>query len=150
MAFTLRSQAFQHKGIIPVRYTCKGENISPQLEWTDPPDGTESYTLIMDDPDAPAGTWVHWVLYRISGTIMSIPEGINPAIAAHGVFGQNSWGKMDYGGPCPQSGTHRYFFKLYALNTMIQLEPGKEKPEVLRAMQGHILEMAEIMGTFSR
>ncbi|MBA4421272.1 MAG: YbhB/YbcL family Raf kinase inhibitor-like protein [Anaerolinea sp.] len=151
MVFQLISPAFSHKGIIPARYTCKGENLSPQLQWADPPDGTASFGLIMDDPDALIGTWVHWVFYNIPGNLKGLPEGV-PSVQAknqYGVNGRNSWGKPGYGGPCPPAGTHRYFFKLYALDTLLDLPSGASKPDLIRSMQKHILAETELMGTFS-
>jgi hypothetical protein len=122
------------------------------LAWNDPPAGAASLALIVDDPDAPGGVWVHWVLYNIPAEARGLPEGVPaqdelPDGSRHGV---NSWGRRDYGGPCPPSGTHRYFFKLYALDTMLDLPAGATKEELLAAMQGHILGEAELMGTYTR
>lgn len=150
--FELTSSAFAHEAPIPVKYSCDGENISPPLAWTDPPGGTQSFALINDDPDAPVGIWIHWVLYNIPGD----SRGLNEAIPAHeelgdgSQHGENSWGRRDYGGPCPPSGTHRYFFKLYALDTMLELGAVADKETLLEAMEGHILAEAELMGTYAR
>ncbi len=151
MVYQLSSPVFSHKSAIPVKYSCKGENISPELTWTDPPEGTMSFGLIMDDPDAPAGTWVHWVMYNIDGKLRGLPESVpvKKEIANLGVSGTNSWSKYGYGGPCPPVGTHRYFFRLYALDTILDLKPGATKPDLIKAMQGHILEVAELMGTYT-
>jgi Raf kinase inhibitor-like YbhB/YbcL family protein len=152
MDFDLTSSAFEHEGTIPTKYSCDGQDISPPLSWSDPPEGTESFVLIADDPDAPAGTWVHWVLYNIPTDARELPEALpaQDTLADGSLHGRNSWGRNDYGGPCPPSGTHRYLFKLYALDTTLELEPGAKKTKVLNAMEGHILAQTELMGTFSR
>jgi Raf kinase inhibitor-like YbhB/YbcL family protein len=154
MPFELTSTAFGQREPIPEKYSCKGEDISPPLAWGDPPAGTQSLALIMDDPDAPGGTWDHWILFNISPEMRELQE--NQPITGKNVdpeaifVGNNSWGRADYGGPCPPSGTHRYFFKLYALDTIIDLLPGATKGELLKAIDGHILAQTELMGTFSR
>lgn len=152
VSFQLFSPAFEHKTKIPIRYTCSGDNISPELEWRDVPDGVVSFALIMDDPDAPIGTWVHWVIYNIPADSTGLPEafGKDRELADGILQGKNSAGKAYYNGPCPPSGTHRYFFKLYALDTMLDLKAGATKPEVLKAIQGHMVGMAELMGTYSK
>lgn len=150
--FELTSSAFAHEVPIPVKYSCDGENVSPPLVWTDPPGGTQSFALINDDPDAPVGIWVHWVLYNIPGDSLGLSEAI-PAqeeLEDGSRHGENSWARRDYGGPCPPSGIHRYFFKLYALDTMLELGVGADKEALLEAMQGHILAEAELMGTYER
>ncbi len=143
-AFQLTSPAFKHNQMIPVKYTCKGEDISPPLHIQNIPAGTEALVLIVDDPDAPMGTWVHWVVYDI------LPSEY---IAENSVPGRqvvNSFGKIEYGGPCPPSGTHRYFFKLYALDTrLMSLEEGTLK-DVVKAMEGHVLGKAELIGLFKK
>ena len=152
MLFELTSTAFVHEEPIPVKYTCDGEDISPSLAWTDPPEGTQSFALIMDDPDAPMGTWVHWVLYNLPAETRALSEAI-PADAElpdGSRHGKNSWPRLDYGGPCPPGGTHRYFFKLYALDTVLDLDAGATKEEVLQAMEEHILAQVELMGTYAR
>ena len=154
-SFTFTSDAFAHGQSIPAKYTCIGRNISPALAWGEPPAGTQSFALIMDDPDAPGGTWVHWVLYNIPATVRNLTEdlpvtGKNGPSAGESYTGKNSWGDIGYGGPCPPSGTHRYFFKLYALDEMTGLLPGAGRGELLKAMEGHILAQAELMGTFSK
>ena len=149
--FGITSPAFAHEAAIPARYSCDGDNISPELVWTEPPAGTQSLALICDDPDAPGGTWVHWVAYNISADARGLPEAVaDDAALSGGTHGENSWGRADYGGPCPPSGTHRYFFKLYALDTVLGLEPGVNKAQLLDAMEGHILEEVELMGTYAR
>jgi hypothetical protein len=150
--FELSSSAFTHEAPIPVKYSCDGENISPPLAWNDHPEGTMSFALINDDPDAPVGIWIHWVLYNIPGDSSGLDEAI-PAqteLADGSQHGENSWGRFDYGGPCPPSGTHRYFFKLYALDTLLDLGAGADKGTLLDAMEGHILAEAELMGTYER
>lgn len=151
MAITFSSSAFGYGQPIPAVYTCKGRDISPPLQWSDLPAGTKSLALIMDDPDAPMGTWVHWVIYNIPPTRNGLEEAI-PAqerLADGSLQGKNSWRRIGYGGPCPPSGTHRYYFRLYALDSTLSLAPGASKEQVLAAMQGHILAQAEWMGTFA-
>ena len=152
MPLELRSSAFAHSEVIPEQFTCDGADISPALQWSNVPDNTQSLALIMDDPDAPVGTWVHWVLYNLPASTRSLPEAIaaEPELADGSRHGQNSWGRLDYGGPCPPSGTHRYFFKLYALDTSLDLPAGADKDGLLQAMEGHILSQAELMGTYAR
>jgi Raf kinase inhibitor-like YbhB/YbcL family protein len=152
MTFEMTSAAFAHEESIPVKYSCDGEDISPPLGWGDPPEGTRSLALICDDPDAPVGTWVHWVLYNLPVENRSLPEAVPPdaELADGSRHGQNSWRQLGYGGPCPPSGTHRYFFKLYALDTNLDLAAGANKAQLLEAMEGHILGQAELMGTYSR
>ena len=148
----ITSSAFSQGDSVPLLYTCKGKDVSPPLQWTEVPEGTESFVLISDDPDAPMGTWVHWVYYNIPGSIRELPVGVdkkaNPA--SGGVQGMTSFGRPGYGGPCPPSGTHRYFFKLYALDTAISPGNNAGKGEVLRAMKGHVLAEAELMGIFKK
>jgi hypothetical protein len=143
------STAFIHEGMIPVRYTCDGEDSAPELLWKNLPDSTESLALICDDPDAPGGTWVHWVVYNISPADTSLSM-IEADSSSEFVRGENSWGKLGYGGPCPPSGTHRYFFQLYALDCELELEEGATREEVLKAMKGHVLGYGEIMGKYHR
>lgn len=155
MALELKSNAFVSGQSIPAKYSCIGRNISPGLTWSDPPAGTQSFALIVDDPDAPMGIWVHWVLYNIPAERRSLEEeipvtGKNVANTNHIFVGTNSSGNIRYDGPCPPGGTHRYYFKLYALDTTIGLLPGATKEDVLREMDGHILAQAELMGTFSK
>jgi hypothetical protein len=149
----LRSSAFENTDRIPARFTCKGEDISPDLKWTGVPDDTQSLALIFDDPDAPMGTWVHWVLYNLRSERDGLPEDVDPEginLSDGGVQGTNSWGRTGYGGPCPPSGTHRYYFRLYALDTILDLGPGATRNQLTRAMEGHVLAEAELMGRFSK
>jgi len=152
MPFELTSTAFASGEPIPLKYTCDGQDISPPLQWGDPPQNTQSFALIADDPDAPVGTWVHWVLYNLPAETRALPEAVPPdaELPDGSRHGQNSWQRLDYGGPCPPSGTHRYFFKLYALDTVLDLDAGAGKKQVLRAMEGHILAQAEVMGVYTR
>ncbi len=150
MTFEMTSPAFPHEGSIPVDYSCDGRNISPALAWTLPPAGTESFALIMDDPDAP-NTWVHWVIFNIPASARGLDEGspTDTQLTNGSSQGRTSAGTNGYHGPCPPSGTHHYFFKLYALDAMLELTTGANKQDVLTAMEGHILSSAELMGTFS-
>lgn len=143
----LSSLAFQNNGYIPLKYTCDGENVNPPLEISGVPAGTQSLVLIMDDPDAPLGTWIHWTLWNINPETKEIKENSVPPGA---VEGMTSFGKPGYGGPCPPSGTHRYFFKLYALDTTINLNQQADKKLLEKAMAGHILDKAEIIGLYKR
>lgn len=153
MAFTLTSSAFSHQAKIPRRYTCEGEDVSPALAWTEPPPGTKSMALINDDPDAPVGTWVHWVIYNIPPTSRGLEEHI-PKIATlpdGAVQGLNDFRRIGYGGPCPPPGpAHRYVFKLSALDTTLPLPPKATKAQVERAMEGHVLTHAELIGLYQR
>jgi Raf kinase inhibitor-like YbhB/YbcL family protein len=152
VSYLLSSNDFEHKGAIPEKFTCKGEGISPQLQWKGAPEGSKSFALIMDDPDAPSGTWIHWVYYDIPANVNQLPQGIkgDNLLSDGSRNGTNSAGKIGYIGPCPPSGQHRYFFKLYALDSILDLKPGATKPDLLKAMQGHILGLAELMGTFNK
>ena len=151
----LKSGAFQAKQLIPVRHTCHGENLSPPLAWSQPPDGTKSTVLIMDDPDAVnvAGfVWDHWLLFNLPPDILSTQEGVlpDPELPDGSRHGQNSFKRLGYGGPCPPSGqTHRYVFKLYALDTILTLEAGASKDEILETVSGHVLAEAELVGLYS-
>jgi Raf kinase inhibitor-like YbhB/YbcL family protein len=148
----ITSSAFTEGTMIPPKYTCDGQDISPPLEWKEVPAGTKSFALITDDPDAPMGTWVHWVAYNIPSNITKFDENVKPEKEFKNGMrqGNNSWPKIGYGGPCPPSGTHRYYFKLYALDTMLDLKPGSTKAQVLQAMKGHILAEAQVMGKYKR
>jgi Raf kinase inhibitor-like YbhB/YbcL family protein len=152
MSFTLMSTAFGNGQPIPTTYSCKGRDVSPPLTWNEPPAGTQSLALILDDPDAPAGTWVHWVIFNLPATARGLAEATpkDAPLTAGGINGVNSWGRSGYGGPCPPSGTHRYFFKLYALDTLLALTASADKSQVLTAMEGHILAQSELMGTYSK
>lgn len=152
MSLELTSSVFRSGGTIPPKYTCDGDDVSPPLQWSDPPEGTRSFALLVDDPDAPMGTWVHWVLLNLPSESRTLPQAVEPdAVLPDGSHhGQNSWGRIGYGGPCPPSGTHRYFFKLYALDGPLDVASGVGKEELLQAMEGHVLAIAELMGTYSR
>lgn len=150
------SDAFVDQGSIPALYTCEGRNISPQLSWEALPEGTKSLALIVDDPDAPDPaapkmTWVHWVLYNIPPTVSELPENTTPGTLPHGVLsGITSWDNPLYGGPCPPIGRHRYFHKLYALDTLLPDKAGLTADDLVQAMQGHILGEAVLMGTYQK
>jgi Raf kinase inhibitor-like YbhB/YbcL family protein len=143
----ISSSAFVHNGTIPVRHTCDGEDVSPPLAFGGVPAAARSLVLVVDDPDAPVGDWVHWVVWNIAPETRLVGEGNVPA---GGSQGRNGWGRNGYGGPCPPSGTHRYFFKLYALDTTLPLAPGSSKRELERAMEGHVLARGELVGRYGR
>jgi Raf kinase inhibitor-like YbhB/YbcL family protein len=156
MPLTLTSPAFAHGASIPERFTCEGDDVSPALAWTGAPTGTRSFALIVDDPDAPDPahpkmTYVHWVLYNLPATMQGLPEGVSEKdLPAGSIEGLNDWKRAGYGGPCPPIGRHRYFHKLYALDVVLHDEGTITKPELELAMQGHILEQAELMGTYQK
>lgn len=141
----ITSTAFEHEGDIPAQYTCDGLDISPPLSIEDLPAGTVSLVLVMDDPDAPTGTWDHWVAYDIEPTT-EIPEDVQEL----GTPGTNSWDRAGYGGPCPPRGTHRYVFAVYALDTTLDWEPGADKASVLGQIHDHVLAEATLLGFYSR
>ncbi|HRS54916.1 MAG: YbhB/YbcL family Raf kinase inhibitor-like protein [Desulfomonilia bacterium] len=148
----ITSQAFGQGGMIPPKYTCKGENVSPPIAWKKVPEGTKSITIICEDPDAPRGIWVHWVYYDIPPQASPLPENI-PAVerpAVGGTQGITDSLTIGYEGPCPPSGTHRYIFRVFAVDTELNLPPGSTKEEVLASMEGHLLGMGELMGRFSK
>ena len=149
----LKSPAFKEGGTIPERYTCKGDNISPPLEWTGVPDGAKSFALIMDDPDAPMGTWVHWVIYNIPGSASMLKENIprDSELTSGARQGANSFRWIGYGGPCPPKGpAHRYVFKLCALDEELDLPAGATKGVLLMRMDGHVLDETRLTGLFQR
>ena len=148
----LTSPAFTEEGMIPAQYTCNGADISPPLAWEEVPEDAKSLALIVDDPDAPVGTWVHWVLYNLPASTRELKENITKTkILPDGAMqGTNDFRKIGYNGPCPPGGTHRYFFKLYALDEMVDLNPGARKKDLVDAMKGHILAECQLMGKFSR
>jgi Raf kinase inhibitor-like YbhB/YbcL family protein len=153
MGIQLTGSAFLEGAPIPGKYTCDGQDISPPLKWKNVPQGTRSIALICDDPDAPVGTWVHWVLYGLPGSVTELPEGVpNTTNLPNGAKqGLNDFGRIGYGGPCPPGkSAHRYFFKLYALDTELSLPPKATKKDLLRAMEGHILAEGQLMGTYKR
>ncbi|MFA5515353.1 MAG: YbhB/YbcL family Raf kinase inhibitor-like protein [Desulfuromonadales bacterium] len=137
---------------IPQHYTCDGDNVSPPLQWGDIPEGAKSLALIVEDPDAPGGAFIHWVMYNIPPDVRQLPEDVRrdetlPNGACQGI---NDFGKIGYGGPCPPGGNHRYFFKLFALDVRLDLESGATREQLTEAMQGHILAATEIMGNYAR
>ena len=153
MSFAVKSPAFSNGGEIPRKFTCSGENISPALNWDEAPAGTTSLALIADDPDAPAGTWSHWLMWDIPGHATSLPEGVPPKASLEdgACQGSNDFHRIGYGGPCPPPGRpHRYFFRLYALKESLHLKGGAERSELEAAMKPHIVAQAEWMGMFKR
>jgi Raf kinase inhibitor-like YbhB/YbcL family protein len=157
MSMTLRSEAFEHGQAIPRRFGEDGEDLSPALTWTDPPEKTQELALIVDDPDAPSKEpWVHWVIYKIPPDVRTLPEGVATTPTLNNppgtLQGKNSWGTDGYRGPAPPRGhgTHHYYFRLYALDTPLRTAQGLDKNALLRAMQGHILGQAELVGTYQR
>jgi len=153
MRMELQSPDFASGANIPKQFTCDTADISPALTWNDPPAATQSFALIADDPDAPVGTWVHWVLFDLPANVRALPQNV-PKIEQlpdGSRQGRNDFGKIGYGGPCPPPGkAHRYFFKLYALDKKLNLQPGGTKKDVERAMQDHILAQGEWMGRYGR
>ena len=156
MTMTITSPVFTPGGEIPTRYTCEGDDISPPLAWSTPPSGTQSLALIVDDPDAPDPkapkmTWVHWVLYNLPPSADGLPEGAAARALPAGIReGLNDWKRSGYGGPCPPVGRHRYFHKLYALDRVLPDLGRPSKVALERAMQGHILARAELLGTYAK
>lgn len=143
------SSAFEEGGTIPTRYTCDGADISPPLRWEGVPEGTKSIAIICDDPDAPMETWVHWVVFNVSPRIVSFAEAVD-VVRDGAIVGTNSWGKSEYGGPCPPTGVHRYNFKLYALEQTLTLDKYATKQDLENAMRGHILDEAQLMARYKR
>jgi Raf kinase inhibitor-like YbhB/YbcL family protein len=156
MPLTLKSSAFLHNGAIPKRYTCQGEDTSVPLAWSGVPPATKSFVLIVDDPDAPDPkaprmTWVHWVLYNLPPAAMALQEGFRTGELPKGTLeGLNDWKRTGYGGPCPPIGRHRYFHKLYALGTLLPAMESATKSDLEQAMKGHVLERAELIGTYQK
>ncbi len=152
MEIKITSSAFEEGGLIPAKYTCDGADVSPPLQWDAVPQGTKSIALICDDPDAPMGTWVHWVLFNLPAETNELAENI-PAdkILPNGARqGVSDFGRVGYGGPCPPGGTHRYFFKIYALDTEVGLQAGADKRRLLKTMEGHILGQGQLVGKYKR
>jgi Raf kinase inhibitor-like YbhB/YbcL family protein len=153
--FTISSPAFSQNSEIPIRYTCQGDDVSPAVDWSAPPAETKSLALIMDDPDAPAGTWVHWVVYNLPPDATGIPESASQGKSTSGnlprstIQGKNSFNRINYGGPCPPFGEHHYIFHLYALDTIIRGE-ALDKAALLKAMDGHILAQDELTGLYKK
>ena len=153
MSFEISSTALPDGGMIPKKFTCDGADVSPPLNWTRAPAGTQSFALIMDDPDAPLGTWVHWVIYNLPADTKELPEEVEKQeqLASGAIQGRNDFRRIGYGGPCPPPGKpHRYYFKLYALDTELTLKAGATKPELERAMKSHILGKTELKGRYGR
>jgi hypothetical protein len=155
MTFMLTTSAFTENGDIPAKFTCDGPNVSPALAWSGAPAATQAFAVIAEDPDAPVGTWVHWVLFNLPARVDHLPEGVakneTPSGLGGAVQGKNDFKKIGYGGPCPPPGKpHRYFFKLYALDRPLALRAGATKDQVEQAMQGHIVATAQLMGTYAR
>jgi Raf kinase inhibitor-like YbhB/YbcL family protein len=153
MPFSLTSSAFHNEASIPEAYTCEGADVSPPLAWTGAPAGTKSFALIVDDPDAPDPkapkmTWVHWVIVDLPAASTGLAQGASRALPAGAREGVNDWKRAAWGGPCPPIGRHRYFFKLYALDTTLPALSSPSKPELEQAMQGHVLAQAQLMGTY--
>jgi len=148
----LTSAAFKEGELIPRAYTCDGVNISPPLEWSGVPKSAKTLAIVGDDPDAPGGTWVHWVLYNLPADNIGVVENVPPGehLKAGGFQGKNDFGKIGYGGPCPPSGTHRYVFTIYVLDTELPLKAGASKADLLKAMVGHIIGQSQLTGTYSR
>ncbi len=148
----LSSGAFAEGGLIPAAYTCVGRNVSPPLAWAGVPAETKTLALVVDDPDAPRGPWVHWVVYNLPAATKELSAGVQALseLADGGRQGKNDFGQIGYGGPCPPDGTHRYYFKLYALNTTLNLPAGATKQELLKAMYGHILDEGQLMGRYKK
>ncbi len=152
MEIKITSSAFEEGGMIPAKYTCDGADFSPPLQWDAVPEGTKSIALICDDPDAPMGTWVHWVLFNMPAEANELAENIpaEETLPNGAMQGVSDFGRIGYGGPCPPSGTHRYFFKVYALDTKVDLQAGTDKRQLLKAMEGHILEQGQLIGKYKR
>ncbi len=152
MDIKITSPAFENEGLIPAKYTCDGEDISPPLKWDAVPEDTKSIALISDDPDAPVGTWVHWVLFNLPPDTRELKENIPPdkTLPNGAKHGTSDFGRIGYGGPCPPSGTHRYFFKIYALDTELDLQADAGKRDLLKAMEGHILAEGRLIGKYKR
>lgn len=153
MDLKLNSSAFENNQTIPDKYTCSGADVSPPLSWEDVPENTKSFALIADDPDAPMGTWVHWVIYNIPAEVRQLQEGIptDETLDNGALQGRNDFRRIGYGGPCPPPGpAHHYYFKLYALDSMLELSSGATKSQVEDAMEGHILDKTELIGLYSR
>ena len=153
MSLEISSPVFSPGEMIPKKFTCDGPDVSPKLTWNDPPSGTQSWALIVDDPDAPVGTWVHWVLFDLPRETRELAEGVakQEQLSSGARQGRNDFGKIGYGGPCPPAGNpHRYFFKLYALDTKLNLRTGATKADVEKAMKGHIVAQGELLGRYGR
>jgi len=152
MEIKIMSSAFEDGGLIPAKYTCDGADISVPLQWDAVPEGTKSIAVICDDPDAPMGTWVHWVLFNLPAETRELAENVpaDATLANGAKQGITDFGRIGYGGPCPPSGTHRYFFRIYALDTAVDLTSNAKKHDLLEAMEGHILGQGRLIGKYKR
>jgi Raf kinase inhibitor-like YbhB/YbcL family protein len=148
----LQCPALLENNEVPTRYTCDGDNISPPLTWSDPPNGTRTFALIVEDPDAPDTVFTHWLVYDMPVERQQLPEGVDghPELPGGGTQGQNDFGKTGFGGPCPPQGMHRYVFRLFALDQTLEMAPGASKADLLNLMAGHVLETAEITSVYTR
>jgi Raf kinase inhibitor-like YbhB/YbcL family protein len=155
MALKIESSAFRPSADIPRKHTCEGDDVSPPLAWSGEPNGIKSFALIVDDPDAPDPkapkmTWVHWVVYNLPATTHGLAEGASRKLPAGARDGKNDWKRTGYGGPCPPIGRHRYFFKLYALDALLPDLGAPTKAQLEKAMEGHVIEKAELVGTYEK
>ncbi len=152
MEIKLTSSAFEDGGMIPSKYTCDGDDVSPPLKWDNVPEEVRSIALICDDPDAPMGTWVHWVLFNLPAGARELSENVpaDNTLADGARQGLTDFGRVGYGGPCPPGGTHRYFFKIYALDVQVELASTARKQDLLGAMEGHILAQGQLVGKYKR
>jgi len=150
--FEITSPKLPFGRLMPRKYTCQGGDVSPPFVWANPPEGTQSFTMILDDPDSPSGDWVHWIMYNLPADTRNIPESIvaTPKLPEGGLYGKNSWGKLGYKGPCPPSSTHRYLFKLYAVKKKLDLPEGATMEEVMLAMQDNIISKTEFLGLYNK
>jgi Raf kinase inhibitor-like YbhB/YbcL family protein len=148
----ISSKSFKHEGMIPVRHTCSGFNTSPDISWSGIPRGTQSFALICNDPDAPSGNWIHWVLFNIPVSVNQLPEnfGLGVTVSESIKAGRNDAGLLGYYGPCPPSGIHRYYFRVYALDVVLKAKEGLSAAGLKELMEGHILATGELMGRFTR
>lgn len=152
MDIQITSPAFEDGAAIPKKYTCDDLDVSPPIEWTNVPEGTKTIAIVCDDPDAPMKTWVHWVIFNIAGDVSRLAESVPPEkeLENGARQGMNDFHKVGYGGPCPPSGMHRYFFKIYALDTTLDKPAGISKSHLMIAMEGHVLSESHLMGTYTR
>jgi Raf kinase inhibitor-like YbhB/YbcL family protein len=152
MKINLKSESFKEGQLIPSIQTCDGKNISPELSWDKPSDKIKTFAIIVNDPDAPGGNFIHWIIFNIPDSILSLPSEVTPIknIPEEASLGTNSFGHIGYNGPCPPSGTHRYFFKIYGLDTSIKLEAGAEDNDLIQVMKKHIVAEGELMGKYKR
>ncbi|MCK4500079.1 YbhB/YbcL family Raf kinase inhibitor-like protein, partial [Candidatus Babeliales bacterium] len=150
MQIIVESNAFNDGETLPIDYTCDGKDISPPLSWKNLPKETQSVALLCDDPDAPMGTWIHWILFNISPSITTLTEAVDEATISGAIRGNNSWNRTGFGGACPPTGEHRYIFRIYALDTKLSLTEGATKTEILNNIKGHVLGMGNLTGRYSR